>query len=212
MSWFSRSRSKDSPTLATAEPAAEIHRSPGLAALFEAIRRKGPGLRILDLGPAVGSNVDFLSQLGCKLYIEDLFASRSAASSMIGEGEILGADFFEQLFTQPEETDLDVVLIWDLLNYLKRRELPLLGEQLRRRVKPGGLLFALASNQKQIPAQPIRFRIHSEDQLGYERRSTTERPGPRHTPADVQVSMKGFRVDRSYLLRHGMQEFLFVRE
>jgi hypothetical protein len=206
MSWFSRSRKETASAVAQAEGGLDVHRSLGLTALLEAMRRRGQGLQILDLGSAVGSNVEFLSQLGCKLHIGDLYASRAAA----GEGEELGQEFFEQLF--PADARLDVVLAWDLFNYLQRKELGRLGTLLRRHCRPGALVFALMSIQKQIPAQPIRFRIQEEGQLAYERRTSLERPGPRYAPHEFKSLMKGFRVDRSFLLRHGIQEYVFMRE
>lgn len=206
MSWFSRSRREAAPAVAQAEVGPELHKSLGLTALLESMRRKGQGLRILDLGPAVGGNVEFLSQLGCKLHIGDLYASRSTAV----EGEELGQEFFEQLF--PADARLDVVLAWDLFNYLQRKEMAKLGALLRRNCRPGALIFALMWTQKQIPAQPIRFRMQEGGQLIYERRTALERPGPRYAPAEISSQLKGFRVDRSFLLRHGIQEYLFVRD
>lgn len=206
MSWFSRSRRESAPAVAQAEATPELYKSLGLTALLESMRRKGQGLRILDLGSAVGSNVELLSQIGCKLHIGDLYASRSTAV----EGEELGQEFFEQLF--PADTKLDVVLAWDLFNYLQRKEMARLGVLLRRHCKPGALIFTLMWSQKQIPAQPIRFRIQEKGHLLYERRTELERPGPRYVPAEISGLLKGFRVDRSFLLRHGIQEYLFVRD
>jgi len=125
------------------------------------------------------------------------------------EGEELGQEFFEQLF--PPDTRFDVVLAWDLFNYLQRKEMARLGVLLRRNCRPGALIFALMWIQKQIPAQPIRFRIQENGQLVYERRTALERPGPRYPPAEITGLLKGFQVDRSFLLRHGIQESLFVR-
>jgi hypothetical protein len=206
MSWFSRSRKETAPAVAQMESGPEVHRSLGLAALLEGMRRRGQGLRILDLGPAVGANVEFLSQLGCKLHIGDLYASRSSAA----DGEELGVEFFEQLF--PADARLDVVFAWDLFNYLQRKEMMRLGTLLQRHCRPGALVFALMSIQKQIPAQPYRFRMQDGNQLVYERRTSLDRPGPRYAPSEMASAMKGFRVDRSFLLRHGIQEYLFVRD
>jgi hypothetical protein len=206
MSWFQRSRKEALPAVAQAEAEPELHRSLALPALLHVMRRRGQGLRILDLGPAVGSNVEFLSQLGCKLQIGDLFASRASA----GEGEELGQEFFEQLF--PGDARFDVVLAWDLFNYLQRREMIRLGSLLRRHCRSGALVFALMAIQKQIPAQPMRFRMQDNGQLLYERRTFLDRPGPRYAPSEISGFMKGFQVDRSFLLRHGIQEYLFLRD
>jgi hypothetical protein len=210
MSWFSRgsaSRKEQGATQTEVEP--EVHRSLAMATLFEEIRKR-PKLQVLDLGSVVGSNVEFLSQYGCKLYIEDLYAALSSAQR--GEGEIVSPEFFAEFLSLPDDTRFDVVFAWDIFNYLQRKELAYLGLQLRRFCPPGALLFAQISILKQIPAQPYRYKIKDEQNLIYERRTPTERPSPRFAPAEVTGLLKGFRVDRSFLLKHGIQEYLLLRE
>jgi Methyltransferase domain len=191
---------------ATLEDAPEVHRSLALPAVFTALSR-GHKLNVLDLGPATGGNVERLSEYGCKLFIEDLYASKASA-----EGASLDAEFFAQFFDPQAGTQFDVVLAWDLINYLDREELRHLASWLRQCCRPGALLFALVSIHKTIPAQPIRFRFHDGDKLVYERLTAVERPGPRFAPWDLKSAFKGFEVDRSFLLRHGIQEYLLIRE
>jgi hypothetical protein len=211
MSWFSPRgsgpRKEQGRVQVEVEP--DVHRSLALAALCEEIRRRK--LTVLDLGSAVGSNVEFLSQYGCKLFIEDLYAALSAR--MPGEGgDLASSSFFGEFLSVPEDTRFDVVLAWDLFDYLQRKELAAFAEQLRNYTNPGALIFALISYHKTIPAQPYRFRIKDEQHLIYERRTGAERPSPRLAPAEVTNLLKEFRVDRSFLLKHGIQEYLLVRE
>jgi hypothetical protein len=210
MSWFSSRgagpRKEQGRVQTVVEP--DVHRSLALSALFEGIR--GRKVNVLDLGSAVGSNVEFLSQYGCKLFIEDLYAARSSRTS--GEGDLAGSEFFADFLSLPEDTRFDVILAWDLFNYLHRKELATFSEQLRRFSHKGTLLLALISYHKQIPTQPYRFKIKDEQTLVYERRTPSERPSPRLAPAEVTGLLKGFRVDRSFLLKHGIQEYLLVRE
>lgn len=207
MSWFSFRKEKEPAAGSTATQTLgdpEVHKSLALPSLLERMSRGKTN--VLDLGAAVGSNVEFLSQYGCKLSIEDLFQSKTTA-----EGEV-GAEFFEQFLPLPDGAQYDVVLAWDLFNYFTRKELSHLTARLRQACRPGAHVLALVWIHKTIPAQPIRFRFHGKDQLAYERRTTLERPGSRFQPADINQLMSGFRVDRSFLLRHGIQEYLFVRE
>jgi hypothetical protein len=210
MSWFSprgtAPRKEPQGRAQTAEP--DLHRSLAFAALCEEMRRRK--LQVLDLGSAVGSNVEFLSQFGCKLFIEDLYSALSSRPP--GEGDVAGPGFFAEFLSIPPETRFDVVLAWDLFDYLQRKELATFAEQLRSFTHRGALIFALISYHKTIPAQPYRFRIHDEQHLIYERRTAAERPSPRLAPAEVTNLLKGFRVDRSFLLKHGIQEYLLVRE
>ena len=89
MSWFSPRgsgpRKEQGRVQTEAEP--EVHRSLALAALFDDIRRRK--MQVLDLGSAVGSNVEFLSQYGCKLFIEDLYAALSTRATG-DDGELAG--------------------------------------------------------------------------------------------------------------------------
>jgi len=253
MSWFSSrgAGSRDRPDKdvgsAPAAPAApESHRSLGLASLLEAFAGR-PRLHVLDLGPAVGGNVEFLSRFGCKLYIQDLYpalvpwqtaaiglpAPGAATVATIdraavrearetwearpprqdGEDEETGlAGHFGQLLAFPEETRFDAVLIWDLINYLERREVAALARQLARFCHTGALLFAQISILKQIPAEPLRFRILDREHLAYETRTAAVRPCPRYAPAELNELLRGFRLDRSFLMRHGTQEYLFTRQ
>ncbi|HEY4573354.1 MAG TPA: methyltransferase domain-containing protein [Thermoanaerobaculia bacterium] len=208
MSWFSPRgsgpRKEQGRVQVEVEP--DVHRSLALAALCEEIRRRK--LTVLDLGSAVGSNVEFLSQFGCKLFIEDLYAALSTRTG----GDLAGPGFFAEFLSVPEDTRFDVVLAWDLFDYLQRKELATFAEQLRRYTNRGALIFALISYHKTIPAQPYRFRIKDDQHLIYERRTDVERPSPRLAPGEVTNLLKEFRVDRSFLLKHGIQEYLLVRE
>jgi hypothetical protein len=212
MGWFSSRGSgprkeQQGRAQAVAEP--DVHRSLALAALFDEIR--GRKVQVLDLGSAVGSNVEFLSQFGCKLYIEDLYAALSTRKPS-GEGELAGPEFFSEFLAVPDETRFDVVFAWDLFNYLHRKELIHFAKQLRHHCNPGARVLALMSILKTMPAQPYRFKIQDEQHLVYEPRTGSERPSPRYAPAEITDTFKGFRVDRSFLLRHGIQEFLLVKD
>ncbi len=208
MSWFSPRgsgpRKEQGRVQVEVEP--DIHRSLALAALCEEIRRRK--LTVLDLGSAVGTNVEFLSQFGCKLFIEDLYAALSTRM----DGDLASPGFFADFLSVPEDTRFDVVLAWDLFDYLQRKELATFAERLRHYTNPGALIFALISYHKTIPAQPYRFRIKDDQHLIYERRTGAERPSPRLAPAEVTNLLKEFRVDRSFLLKHGIQEYLLIRE
>ena len=47
-----------------------IHRSPGLTAIFNAVKANQKN-HILDLGQCLGSNLAFYSQLGCRFHFEN---------------------------------------------------------------------------------------------------------------------------------------------
>jgi SAM-dependent methyltransferase len=208
MDWPSaRSAKPAPPRAAPAERRAERHRSLALRALLQEL----PGdrsSRVLDLGSASGRNLDFLSQFASRIQFEDLYASLPTADGEAPESP----PPFGRLLGLSEAARFDVILLWDLLDYLDRDSIRALVAHLARFCRPGSLLLAFSSNQKEIPEQPVRFRFVDSETLEYDVASSRLRPGPRYVPRDIAHMFAGFRVQNSYLLKNGIQEYVFARE
>lgn len=167
--------------------------------------------RILDLGPAIGSNVDFFSNYSCKLYIADLFRSFGPGrSSPELDGRPLSRRLQQNLPPRDQEP-FDIILAWDLLNYLQPHEIETVGGHLAALCKPKGLLFAIISNLQLVPDRPIRFSIRNLGTLAYENQSSATRPSPRYREPDLGRQLPDFLVETSFLLRNGMQEYVLTR-
>jgi hypothetical protein len=65
---------------------------------------------------------------------------------------------------------------------------------------------------KEIPAVPTRFKIIDDETLLYTTESADVRPCPRYAPRDLTLLMSGYRIQNSYILRNGMQEYVFVHD
>ncbi len=163
---------------------------------------------VLDLGGALGANVEFWSRYPCRLHIADLHRSYREALKTAGEEDREG--IFSTLLGFEHQTTFDIFLAWDLFNYLDLAELEALMRHLGRWRKPGSLLFALISSQPTIPAEPANFRILDTENVHCEARSAETRQGPRHNPRDVLKAMSGFEVSSSFLMRNGIQEYVFI--
>jgi hypothetical protein len=176
-------------------------------ALVEVLRTvAAPGkTQVLDLGTASGANVAFLSRFACTLHIADLYRTVGAADGL--NEEALERAVARQL---PEGL-FDLVLAWDLFDYLGRRGLEALGRQLADRTRPGALLFALISFHPRISDRPHRFQIMDQETLRYGDPSGLERPAPGYREPDLVRLFPAFEVTGSYLLRHGIQEYLLTR-
>ncbi len=207
MKWF-RPRPE---TAATAAPEAGSPRAHGSLALPVLLSELHPDrrLRILDLGPAVGANISFWSErFPCTVQVVDLW---SALAGGRGEG---GPDVAAALPEPPADTPpVDVVLAWDLLNYLDRDRIRALADRLSRLCGAGAHLFAMLLTGPQIPREPGSYPIlDGGRQLLYRVDAAATRPGPRYRPADIDSLCRGFATDRNFLLRHGVQEYLLLRE
>lgn len=188
-----------------------VYNSLGLRALLDRIR-DDRSYTILDLGPALEANVRFWSEFSCRLHIHDLYGRFREKKVAVRPGEEFGEATISALLDFSDETVFDIVLAWDLFNYLDLRELEAFVQKLGRWCRRGTRLFALVSSLPRISAVPLRIRILSHEQLTCELSSERTRPCPRHSPRDITRAMGRFTVSRSFLSRHGIQEYIFTFE
>jgi len=194
------------PREAQVPPAA--HKSLGLNVLLDRVRGE-QSFSILDLGPALEGNVRFWSQFSCRLYIGDFYRCYRERMAAVGPGKESVEAALSILLPFGDETVFNIILAWDLFNYFDLRELEALVQRLSRWCRPRTRLLALTSTQPDIPASPTIFKILNREQMIYETPTRTIRPCPRHQPRDIAKVMAGFTVAGSFLLHHGIQEYVF---
>lgn len=186
----------------------EVFSSLALGNLLEPLRNEGKH-HVLDLGPACGQNVTFFCGMRCKLYVADLYDALNREPVSSGRRSHERSSLFQRQLVIDREDHFDVIMAWDVLNYLKSNVLLEVFKQLRPFCGQGTLLHALIWGQSEIPAVPMRFSVTDERHMAYDVCASSMRSGPRYTPREMERLMAGFRVSRSYLLRNGMQEYVF---
>jgi len=186
--------------------AADEHRSPGLSAAL-AIPATRAGCRILDLGPAVPSNLSFVSSFAAHLRIADLAAEVGRPGGPEGDEPTGWSEALEAL-----DGRFDLVLAWDLFSRVEGSRCLDLVEQLRKVTRPGGALFLLIHEGPEMPAEPSVFEIRDRDRIAYRSKSSSSVRAPKIPPAEVARRLSGFRIDASFVLRHGIREYVAVRE
>ena len=103
--------------------------------------RACPQPALLDLGPVAGQNVTFFGeQLGCMMFVEDLFGDIDRHVTL-DEASAL-PEFFASRLPQPDNS-VDAILAWDVFDYIEPTAARALAEQLRRVLRPSGLLLAI---------------------------------------------------------------------
>src|SRR5437867_1429910 len=162
---------------------------------------------LLDLGPVVGGNVNFLAeQLGCKIFVEDVFAdlerhARDGTSDSF-------AGFLKKRFTQASGT-IDGILCWDLIDYLDRPSAQVLAAELTRLLRPDGALLGFFGTTQPVDASYTKFVIIDDVTLKH-------RPYPAHhrrqtslVNRDIIRLFPELRVSDSFLLQNKQREILF---
>lgn len=166
-------------------------------------------VEILDLGSACGETLAFYSGLPCKIYFADFFADLQAQPRDPEEGIEAFATACDQVLPLAPETRFDLIHTWDLFNYLSLEEIAAVAAYLRRHSSDNAPLVSLIWNSGRIPAQPNRYAIIDNETVEYRPSSRSERNGPRYKEPDLLRAMTGYRAGSSFLLRHGIQEYIF---
>jgi len=190
-------------------PAPASHRSLALRPLLAGLDLETPHTA-LDLGPPVGRNLELLSGLGCRIRITDMYRSLSGESLESREPEAC-ASLFARLLPHEPGDSFDVVFLWNLLDYLRPHEITSLMARVAGACRPRARVFAMVSTRHQIPAMPLRYQIEDLDTLSWTGPEEPQRPCPRRTQPELCRLMPGFKVKSSFILRHGVQEYLFER-
>jgi 2-polyprenyl-3-methyl-5-hydroxy-6-metoxy-1,4-benzoquinol methylase len=192
-----------------APPERVVRRSPSFHSLFSHLG-EGTSHRILDLGAALGTNVEYFSRFSCRLQIIDLIDSLHADQTAACRAAEHPEAVFEEILPTAGKR-FDIVLAWDVFDYLERDQLRALTAHLARICLPGAQMLAFISAAPEISDRPLAFKILDTEHLAQEPRTPVTRPGPRYSPAEVERLVDGFAVDRVILLRHGIREYLLTR-
>ena len=120
---------------------------------------------VVDLGTALGPNVTFLGeQLGCKLFVEDLLAELgSAAEEDVDEPP----ERVTRLRLAHADTSVDGVLCWDVLEHLGPNAARLVAGEVKRVLRPGGVVFLCFGTDHRSGAVQTTYEIVDEGKLRY---------------------------------------------
>lgn len=180
-------------------------RSSGLGELARLWNSETP-LCILDLGSTSPSNIRFFTERSHKIYSEDLLVASTDPGLITkdeeGKAVLDSRKFLADNLVYPA-AHFDVVLCWNLPDYLDESLVrPVMG-RLWSVLKPGGMLLAFFHTKDAGPDSPCyRFHIVEKDVLEMQpillRRETRRGPtGAVHTAVS-----DGFRLQRVFNNRH----------
>lgn len=142
---------------------------------------------VLDLGPTSPANIAVLTELGARVYNEDILHESQDPSYMAkqadGSLQLDPSRFFEENLNYPAQR-FDAVLIWDVADYLPEVLVKPLVERLQTMMKAKGYLLAFF-HSKDAGADSLYSRHHivKNDTLELE-------------------PLQGFRLQRIFNNRH----------
>jgi hypothetical protein len=188
-------------------------RSSGLNEFSRAIAGQ-QGLRILDLGPTSAVNITRLTEMGHKVYTEDVLTSS-------GDPTLIHAtDNGKPMYDVPrfqaenlvfEKELLDAVLCWDIPDYMPEAFVKPMVERFHSVMRPGGILLAFFHTRDAGPDAPCyRYHLTGDDMLDLQ-------PGPRFrlqrifNNRHIENLFHDFASLKFFLARDNVREVLVVR-
>ncbi len=165
-------------------------------------------LRVLDLGTARTANLDFFANYGGQLTVADFYRGLRPLRAA-SEDDDRKRKAIVELLDYGHEKHFDLVLAWDLLNYLTPQEHQLLMTTLEPFLVPGTAILAFVWMLKEMPPGPSRYWVRDEETVAFETQEGRARPCPRYLEQDLLKRMPSLTVESRYQLRNGLLEYVF---
>ncbi|WP_299587837.1 class I SAM-dependent methyltransferase [uncultured Microbulbifer sp.] len=180
------------------------HHSFGTAALVDEVIQ--PGSKVLDLGClSFGTTQTFL-ELSCQTFIEDLrslLLEIYAADTQSRAVQLSG-----HLTKKPQRVKIDIVLCWDLFNFMEPELIARLIEEIRPHLKPGTIFLTMLYTGT-MPKAPADFKRLTGFTFNTEPLDL-QKPLPtyRYSSLKLMKTMGNFSLRSSLLHRKGMRKDL----
>src|SRR5579863_741925 len=198
-------------------------RSSGLAELSRLLQSEEP-LCVLDIGSTSAANIRYLTERGHKIYSEDLLDASTDPALVIQDEQgkpTLDSHLFLKDNLVYQGTQFDIVLFWNLADYMDESLVkPVIG-RLWSLIRPGGVLLAFFHTREAGPDSPCyRFHMMGNDALEMQlisARNESSREGGgfrlqrvfnnRH----IESLFRDFSSIKFFLARDNVREVLVVR-
>jgi hypothetical protein len=216
MRWF---RGADSSQSKSAEGGKAAPRTTrhciGLGDFIRSLSNSGEvKMCVLDLGPTSPTNIALLTELGARVYNEDILSESQDANYAVkqedGSLQVDPSRFFAENLDYPHG-HFDAILFWDVADYLPEPLVKPLVERLQAMLKPKGHLLAFF-HTKDAGSESLYSRHHivQKDMLELEpiQGFRLQRIfNNRH----IENLFKDFASRKFYLGRDNIREVLMVR-
>jgi hypothetical protein len=160
---------------------------------------------LLDVGPVCGSNIAFFLEHTSKLSVCDVL--RRLSPDVI---EHLRSEDLLPLFNY-DKNGFDGIHLWDIADHFETSVLTSLVHHLSSLLKPNGLVVMLASNSPHSQPFQSYFVAGSEMVVTLKQVSTRSLPYFFRSNRDIELVMKPFQKQDSFVCMSGVREFLFRR-
>jgi hypothetical protein len=164
---------------------------------------------LVDFGPVIGTNVGFFGErLGCKLFIEDLFADldkHTRAGTLDTLPQALVSRF------RHGDGSVDGILCWDIFDFLDKAAVQALSKQIVRMLKPGGAVMGFFVTSSVLKTHYTKYEIVDETTLRHRHHGGVGGDKRALQNRDIIRMFEGLIVSDSFLLKNNIREMLLRR-
>ena len=182
--------------------------------LFETICLDNEEIRseILDVMPTHQQLLDVFSGKCCKLYLPACFNELIQIDLNKMENAQALQVVLRRLFklTEMNVTRLNLLLLWDLPNYLDPRIISELILVLLPHLDRQAHIHFYLNTQRTMPAVPSQYRFAGSDKVRVQTQSTQTLESPGYYKEALEQIFEPFIVKKSILLSSGVQEYLLI--
>jgi hypothetical protein len=184
--------------------------SRGLEQFFTYLRGQA-GLSILDLAGASQENINFITNLGHKLYSEDFVRSLDDIFGGEDQSNASRIDQFLRHTLNFENERFDGVLVWDVLQYMTPTLLTATLERLRTIVRPQSYLLTYFHSDEKAQQVPFySFRIKDQQHLLLAQRGM-RKPAQIFNNRSLEKLFQHFESVKFFLTREQLREVIVRR-
>jgi SAM-dependent methyltransferase len=177
-------------------------RSSGLVELTRLFQAEEP-LCVLDIGSTSASNIRYLIERGHKIYSEDILEASTDPELVVRDAQGNTSLDHKRFLAENlvfGNAQFDVILCWNLADYLDEELVKPLVARLWSMIRPGGMMLAFFHTQEAGPDAPCyRYHITGNDTL--EMQHVEARADLRKGPGG-QSARGAFRLQRVFNNRH----------
>jgi hypothetical protein len=182
-----------------------IYRSPGITAIYNELKSSRRN-HVLDLGSASQSSLQFFSHLSCQFHFEgvDTFL---AGEGVLNSGETLKTELENYLSVFDDMKKFDIILTWDIFNYLDQDTLQWLVTRLSQHCNPNTLLHTIKYLGRNLPATPRQHQVVDEYQIKtLGTNLICSRPFASLDTTTMLKHMPGYVMEQTFMQHEGMAQ------
>lgn len=211
----SRSRTESStlfPSAGRKGPGPQARNSNGLDQFFYSLQGRD-GLSILDFGGASQANITFITNLGHRIYSEDVLTSVDEVfgSDMETQSNPVRIEMFQnQVLDFPDE-HFDGALVWDVLQFLSPAAAQATVDRLHRILSSHSYLLAFFNATEKTPSVPaFHYRINDSKTLSLKPRGNRA-PTQFFNNRAIEKLFQKFDSIKFFLTRDNLREVIVKR-